>query len=114
MGDENAKSDEDAKCAAAAVPAAPAEGVRLLFAPTGGPHAAELVEVARLFRHGDFGGARPICRRVVAGSCTDEERAFAREILHRTGIDPLAIAIGAIALVLLVVVALANLSCWGH
>jgi hypothetical protein len=66
-----------------------------IYPPSGGAHAAELADSSRAFAAGNFGGARKLARGVASAvDATEEERAFARQILHRTDIDPVALWVG--------------------
>ncbi len=68
---------------------------RAIFPPAGGPHEEAVVACTRAFARGDFGEARERAGEVLASAdATDEERAFAGEVVERTRMDPLAIWVG--------------------
>lgn len=88
------------------------EGVRFVRPPADGEHAFELAEVARAFNRGDFRAVRELSQQVSAApDSNDEERAFARQMLFRTGVDPVALVVGGIALAILIVAAVTSLRC---
>lgn len=74
-----------------------------IYPPAGGPHTDRLVEATRRFQVGDFRSAGRIAREVLASTeATSEERAFSREVLGRIRMDPLALVLGLLCLVLFV------------
>lgn len=85
-------------------PKPPLDGKLRVAAPADGPFATQLAETTRCYARGDFGGARARCRAVLAGASTPAEQEFARMILERTSIDPVALlsGLGAFALFWLV------------
>ena len=72
----------------------PQDGVLRIYPPTDGAHAARLADCSRAYARGDFGTARRLAREVTAGEPSEAERSFAEEILRRTAIDPVAVAVG--------------------
>ena len=74
--------------------------VQRLTPPADGAFAAELAQATERFNSGDFRGVRERCQAVLAGregaSPTEAERAFAADLLQRTGIDRAAIIVGAV------------------
>jgi len=48
-----------------------------------------LDDAHRAFEAGDFGLARRLAQQLLAGAPDDATRAAARDILSRTGVDPL-------------------------
>ncbi|MCC6750898.1 MAG: hypothetical protein IT371_24790 [Deltaproteobacteria bacterium] len=88
----------------------PAEPSWLLYPPNDGPHAKAMADCARAFNQGDFGGARRLARQAFTESPTAAEQEFARQILYRTGVDPVALAAGIFCLALLLAVVYWSLS----
>lgn len=83
----------------------PRDGVLRIAPPRGGAHEEPLVEATRAYARGDFGGVRRLARRVKAAACSEQEGAFADELLQRTRNDPVAliVALGCFALFWLVI-----------
>jgi len=74
-----------------------------IYAPTDGPFARELAQAAACFNGGDFRGVRQRCRSVTLSSgATSAERAFAGDLLRRTGIDKAALVVGAVVAAVIV------------
>ncbi len=66
-----------------------------IYPPAGGPHEEQVVDCTRAFARGDFGEARKLADLVAgAGEATDEEKAFAAEVIRRIKMDPVALWVG--------------------
>ena len=79
-------------------------GARGIRPPSDGPHAEALARATLAFQYGDFRQARQLATGVLDADPTEAERAFVAEIIKRTGMDPLALAIGLACLALFLLV----------
>ena len=72
----------------------------------GSKPSAELHPLLKLVIAGDYRRARAEATRILADAASPpEERAAAQDVLSRTGVDPTALAVGAIGLALLAMIA---------
>ena len=83
----------------------PEDGVLRIYPPRGGAHEQRLYDTAVAYARGDFGSARRLCTEVVDAPHSEDEAGFAREILRRTAVDPVAlvVAVGCFGLFWLIV-----------
>ncbi len=66
-----------------------------IYPPAGGPNEEAVLACTRAFVRGDFGEARERAGQVLAATeASEEEQAFAREVVSRTKMDPLALGVG--------------------
>lgn len=82
----------------------PKDGKIYHHPPAGGKHAEALAEVTRAYAQGDMYMARKQALAVAADAPSDEERAFAELVIHRTANDPLALILGLATLALFFVI----------
>jgi len=71
--------------------------------PAGGRWADALAAATVAFNNGNYREARTLAREAREGSA--DERAFAEQLLYRTGIDPAAIVVGITAIVIVLAIA---------
>ncbi len=92
--DSESAPPEDPGIASPSVGSDTTQGSTLIYPPTDGVHGDVLGESSRAFAQGNYRLARGLARQVDGGSPTVAERRFARQILYRTGIDPVALGVG--------------------
>ena len=96
--------DPEAETSGAGQDSPPRDGKIYIAPPTGGAREELLARINRAYARGDMRFSRSQARVVMAGDPSPQEREFAELILHRTSMDPVALAMGLASLAAFVLI----------